>query len=92
MSEYQATRMTSVPKVVYQVGFWSAVLTTVWILAFNVAALLLQSQILAVGSALLLAPSFVILVVSIHHYAQEGKNCGARLHCPLPSSTRRSSG
>jgi hypothetical protein len=79
MSEYQATRMTSVPKVVYQVGFWSAVVTTVWILAFNVAALVLKSPLLAVGSALLLAPSFVILMVSIHHYAPEGKKLWSQI-------------
>lgn len=70
MSDYPATRMTGVPKVVYQVGFWSAVLATVWILAFN-AGVVLHLQSLAVSSSLLLAPSFVILMVSVHHYEPE---------------------
>jgi hypothetical protein len=79
MSEYQVARMTVVPSVVNQVGFWSAVLTTVWILAFNVTAFVLQSQVLIVGSALLIAPSFVILMASIHYYARAEKKLWSQI-------------
>lgn len=61
------------PKVVLQIGFWSALLTTAWILIFNIAIALGASgaptRSLAVGASLLLALSFVVLMVSIHNYA-----------------------
>lgn len=61
------------PQVVLQIGFWSALLTTAWILIFNIAIALGASgaptRSLAVGASLLLALSFVVLMVSIHNYA-----------------------
>ena len=61
------------PPVVFEIGFWSALLTTAWILIFNIAIALGASgaptRSLAVGASLLLAISFVVLIASIHNYA-----------------------
>jgi hypothetical protein len=72
MSGQLGSRTNTVPKAVYQVGFWSAVLTTLWIVTFNLA-LIIMSQMVAVAACLLLAPSFVVLMASLHHYAHEDK-------------------
>jgi len=69
---------------VSRLGFWSAVLSAVFAIAYIVAEIahllgLLGphgsplSLILRMVPSLLLAPSFVVLMVSIHHYASEEK-------------------
>jgi hypothetical protein len=64
---------STTPQVVFQIGFWSALLTTAWILVFNAAiafgATGAPTRSLAVGASLLLALSFVVLMVSMHSYA-----------------------
>ncbi len=64
-------------KTAYQVGFWSAILTTAWIILFEIATALgaigVSTRIVAVGASLLLALSFVVLMTSIHHYAPPEK-------------------
>lgn len=66
-----ATSTTS--RAVYQIGFWSAILTTAWIIIFNIAIALgvagVSTRSVAVGASLLLAFSFIALMVSIHNYA-----------------------
>jgi hypothetical protein len=65
------------PRAVLQVGFWSATLTTVWILVFNVSIALgatgAPTRSIAVGASLLLALSFVVLMSSVHRYAPHEK-------------------
>ena len=73
-----------------KLGFWSAVLATVFSLAYDIAQLaewlgLLGSQggpqskstplgiILLLTPSLLLAFSFVVMMVSVHHYAPESR-------------------
>jgi hypothetical protein len=76
------------PQVVLQIGFWSALLTTAWILIFNIAIALGASgaptRSLAMGASLLLTLSFVVLMVSIHNYAPPEKRSGVRSGCHLP--------
>lgn len=52
------------------VGYWSSILTTAWIVAFDIAIALgmagLPTRLLAVGTSLLLAVSFVALMASVH--------------------------
>ncbi len=67
MPEDENAQARAVHQLATRLGFWSAVLTTLWTLAFLFSAFLLQSQILAVASALLLAPTFVVLIAAIHH-------------------------
>jgi hypothetical protein len=71
------------PQVVFQIGFWSALLTTVWILIFNVAIALgaagAPTRSLAVGASLLLALSFVVLMSSIHSYAPPDKKVWSQI-------------
>ena len=68
---------STTPQDVLQIGFWSALLTTAWILIFNIAIALGASgaptRSLAVGASLLLALSFVVLIVSIHSYSPTEK-------------------
>jgi hypothetical protein len=74
---------STTPQVVLQIGFWSALLTTAWILIFNIAIALGASgaptRSLAVGASLLLALSFVVLMVSIHNYAPSEKKIWSQI-------------
>ena len=70
-------------RAVLQIGFWSAILTTAWILIFNIAIALGASgaptRSVAVGASLLLALSFVILMASIHGYAPQEKKVWSQI-------------
>lgn len=74
---------STIPQVVFQIGFWSALLTTASILIFNVAIALGASgaptRSLAVGVSLLLALSFVVLMASIHSYAPQEKKVWSQI-------------
>ena len=67
----QATRR--IRQTVRKVGFWSALLTTGAIVAFDVSLILGVSGIpmrsFTVGASLLIAPAFLTLMVSIHRHA-----------------------
>ncbi|MGB9594091.1 MAG: hypothetical protein ACPL7R_08130, partial [Anaerolineae bacterium] len=68
------TELSSTPsRTVLRIGFWSAILTTVLILIFDIAIALGASgaptRSIAVGASLLLTLSFVVLMASIHNYA-----------------------
>jgi hypothetical protein len=64
-----------------RLGFWSAVLTAVFSILFVVGSILGTAGLLLppwdvvipVGASLLLAPSFVVMMVSIHYAAPEEK-------------------
>ncbi len=68
---------------VLQIGFWSAILTTIWILIFDIAIALGASgaptRSVAVGASLLLALSFVVLMASIHSYAPPEKKVWSQI-------------
>lgn len=68
---------------VLQIGFWSAILTTAWIVVFNIAIALGASgaptRSVAVGASLLLALSFIILMASIHSYAPQDKRVWSQI-------------
>lgn len=75
MSRHQdapATPGRAVRTAVLRVGFWSAVLTTIWIVAFDLALLAGVSGIptgsLPVIASLLIAPPLVSLMASLHGY------------------------
>jgi hypothetical protein len=74
---------STIPQVVLQIGFWSALLTTAFILIFNIAIALGASgaptRSLAVGASLLLALSFVVLMSSIHSYAPQEKKVWSQI-------------
>jgi hypothetical protein len=74
---------STTPQVVFQIGFWSALLTTASILIFNVAIALGASgaptRSLAVGASLLLALFFVVLMASIHSYAPQEKKVWSQI-------------
>jgi hypothetical protein len=72
MPESPAVPTRAVPKVVCQIGLWSAVLTTLWIVLFDLS-IVLTSQVLADASSLLIAVSFPVLVVALHNYARDEK-------------------
>jgi hypothetical protein len=77
------TQDSTTPLVVFQIGFWSALLTTAWILIFNVAIALgatgAPTRSLAVGASLLLILTFVVLMVSIHNYAPQEKKVWSQI-------------
>lgn len=67
-----ASAKVATSKSVTQVGFWAAALTTAWIIAFSVTAIAGNFGVsvpatIVVGSALLIAPCFLVMMVSIHH-------------------------
>jgi hypothetical protein len=74
---------STIPQVVFQISFWAALLTTVWILIFNVAIALgaagAPTRSLAVGASLLLALTFVVLMVGLHHYAPQEKKIWSQI-------------
>src|SRR5919199_4603979 len=68
----RANATSNIPPAVHQIGFWSAILTTAWAVLFNIAIALgaagAATRSLAVGASLLLALSFIVLMVSINNY------------------------
>jgi hypothetical protein len=74
---------STTPQIVLQIGFWSALLTTIWILLFNIAIALGASgaptRSIAVGASLLLALTFVVLMASIHSYAPPEKKVWSQI-------------
>ncbi len=64
-------------RTVHKIGFWSAILTTVWIVLFDIAIALgmvgVSTRSGAVGVSLLLSLSFIVLIASIHHCASPEK-------------------
>ncbi len=73
MTYTQDEQTNATSRVVHQIGFWSALLTTAWIIIFNIAIALgvagAPTRSVAVGASLLLAFSFIGFMVSIHNYA-----------------------
>ncbi|MBM3179845.1 MAG: hypothetical protein FJZ86_05770 [Chloroflexi bacterium] len=54
---------------VTQLGFWSSVVVTLLLIIFHLSLAFDWSLDVAYGSSFLLAPAFVTMMVSIHHYA-----------------------
>ncbi len=82
--ELTRTNATSTtPRVVHQIGFWSAILTTAWIIIFNIAIALgaagASTRSVAVGASLLLALSFIVLMASIHNYTPPEKKIWSQI-------------
>jgi hypothetical protein len=75
--------MPTPSRAVNQIGFWSAILTTAWILIFNIALVLgvtgAPTRLIAVGASLLLALSFLVLMSSIHNYAPQEKRVWSQI-------------
>jgi hypothetical protein len=65
-----------------QLGFWSAALTT-FLTALFFVSLVVPSQNLMYASSFLLAPAFVAMMVSIHHYAAPEKKVWSQLGLSL---------
>lgn len=65
-------------KSVAQLGFWSAVVVTLMLIVFPLS-LIFGSLDMAYGSSFLLAPGFVTMMVSIHHYAALDKKVWSQL-------------
>jgi hypothetical protein len=63
---------------VAQLGFWSSVVVTLMLIAFPLS-LIFDSLDLAYGSSFLLAPTFVTMMVSVHHYAAPEKKVWSQL-------------
>lgn len=66
------------PKATIQLGFWSAALTTLMTALFFVS-IVIPCQALMYASSFLLAPTFVAMMVSIHHYAAPEKKVWSHL-------------
>jgi hypothetical protein len=72
-------QVDTVPRVVGRLGFWSAVLSTIFSVAFNVAAIVERLGVLAtpwdrvglMAPSLFLALSFVVMMVCVHAYVPE---------------------
>lgn len=73
MTYEQIDAMSTTSRAVYQIGFWSAILTITWIIIFNIAIALgmagAPTRSVALGASLLIALSFIALMVSVHNYA-----------------------
>lgn len=65
-------------KSVICLGFWSAIAVTLMLIAFPLS-LIFDSLDMAYGSSFLLAPAFVAMMVSIHHYAAPEKKVWSQL-------------
>jgi hypothetical protein len=63
---------------VYRLGFWSAALVT-FLTALFFVSLVAPSKGLMYASSFLLAPAFVAMMVSIHHYAVPEKKVWSQL-------------
>ena len=66
-------------KAVTQLGFWSAVLVTLMLMVFPLSLAFDGPLIIAYGSSFLLAPAFVTMMVSVHHYAAPEKKVWSQL-------------
>ncbi len=79
----RANATPTTPRTVYQIGFWSASLTTAWIIIFNIAVALgaagASTRSVAVGASLLLALSFIVLMASIHNYTPPEKKIWSQI-------------
>lgn len=66
-----------------RVGYWSAILTTTWVIIFNVAIALgaagAPTRLMAVGASLLLPLSYIALLASIHNYASPAKRVWSQI-------------
>jgi hypothetical protein len=72
MPESSTVPANRATKVVHQIGLWSAALTTVWIILFDLSVLI-PSQVLADAASLLIAVSFPVLIVALLYYARDDK-------------------
>ena len=69
-------------KAIAGLGFWSAIVVTIMLIVFPLS-LILDSLDIAYGSSFLLAPAFVTMMVSIHHYAAPEKRVWSQLGLSL---------
>lgn len=67
------------PKAVTKLGFWSAVVVTLMLIIFPLSLVFDWPLNVAYGSSFLLAPAFVTMMVSIHHYAVPAKKVWSQL-------------
>ncbi|HRQ21816.1 MAG TPA: hypothetical protein PLF42_00170 [Anaerolineales bacterium] len=65
-------------KPVAKLGFWSSALTTLMIALFFIS-LVIGNQTMMFASSFLLAPAFVAVMTSIHHYASAEKKVWSQL-------------
>lgn len=66
-------------KPIAQLGFWSSVVVTLMLIVFPLSLAFDWSLAVAYGSSFLLAPAFVAMMVSIHHYAVPEKKVWSQL-------------
>ncbi len=66
-------------KSVAQLGFWSSVIVTLMLIIFPLSLAFDWPLDVAYGSSFLLAPAFVTMMVSIHHYAAPEKKVWSQL-------------
>jgi hypothetical protein len=66
-------------KSVAQLGFWSSVTVTLMLIIFPLSLALDWPLNIAYGSSFLLAPAFVTMMVSIHHFAAPDKKVWSQL-------------
>ena len=62
-----------------QLGFWSSIVVTLMLIIFPLSLAFDWSLDIAYGSSFLLAPAFVTMMVSIHHYAAPDKKVWSQL-------------
>lgn len=62
-----------------QLGFWSSIVVTLMLLIFPLSLAFDLPLNVAYGSSFLLAPAFVTMMVSIHHYAAPEKKVWSQL-------------
>jgi len=99
------TSVRAIPKAVSQIGFWSALLTTLFSIGYGITLIVTMFsmsapstsaspgwsgresfvasvhpiQMLSLIPSLLLAPSFIVLMVSVHYYAAPDKKIWSHL-------------
>jgi hypothetical protein len=87
-AERSLGRMEAKPRPPFaRLGFWSAVLTVVFTMLFLVGSILGMMGLLPlpwdivipIGASLLLAPSFVVMMVSVHYAAPDEKKIWSHL-------------
>lgn len=66
-------------KPIVQLGFWSSIVVTLMLTIFPLSLVFDWSLNVAYGSSFLLAPAFVTMMVSIHHYAAPEKKVWSQL-------------
>jgi len=62
-----------------QLGFWSSLIVTLLLIAFPLSLAFDWPLDVAYGSSFLLAPAFVTMMVSVHHYAAPEKTVWSQL-------------